>query len=57
MNLTNKVVDDLYEEVSSHMNITLTELKRRIVSGERLIQYYYEWKYNWDPKDESTICF
>ena len=53
----NEVVDELYDEISNHLGITVKEFKDRICSGERLVQYYYEWKYNWDPKDESSIPF
>mgnify|MGYP001047198509 CR=1 FL=1 len=52
-----EVVDKLYEEVSGHLGITPLALQERLTTGEPLIQAYYEWKYNWDINDESTIPF
>ena len=52
-----QAVNELYEEVADNLSITVTELKTRLVSGEPLIQRFYEWKYNWDLNDDSTIPF
>lgn len=47
----------LYEEIAEHLNITVDTLKRRLVKGEPLVQAYYEWKYNWDPKNDNEVPF
>lgn len=47
----------LYEEIGQHLGITAKQVQQRLVTGEPLVQRYYEWKYNWDSKDETTIPF
>lgn len=47
----------LYEEIGGHLGITALQVQQRLCTGEPLVQRYYEWKYNWDPKDDNTIPF
>lgn len=47
----------LYEEIGNQLGITAAQVKDRLVNGETLVQAYYEWKYNWNTKDDTTICF
>ena len=48
---------NLYEEIAESLNITVKELRVRITKGEPLVHLYYQWKYKWNPKDETTIPF
>jgi hypothetical protein len=47
----------LYEEIAEHLGITAKEVQIRVCNGETIVQAYYEWKYNWDPKNASSIPF
>ena len=51
-----EAVDRLFKEISEHLGISVLEL-RELSTKEPVVQAYYEWKYNWDPKDETTIPF
>lgn len=51
------IVDDLYEEVAKAAEMSVSQLRKRLTMGEPWIQKYYEMKYDWNPKDDSTIMF
>lgn len=38
---TEKTVETLYAKAADYHNITVSELRRRIVGGEKLIDQYY----------------
>ena len=44
------------KEIAEQLGITEMEARERSIN-EPIVQAYYEWKYNWDPKDDSTIPF
>lgn len=46
----------LYEEIGKELGITPKQVHER-ANKEPIVQKYYEWKYNWDPKDENTLHF
>jgi hypothetical protein len=52
-----KTVNKLYQEIADNLNITVSEVVQRTTKGEKLIQSFYEWKYNWDPNNEKSIYF
>ena len=45
------------QELAIHLGISPLEVRERISNGEPIAQAFYEWKYNWDINDESTIPF
>ena len=51
-----EIVDKLLDEVAKELNISVLELRERS-TVEPILHQYYQWKFNWDPKDETTIPF
>lgn len=51
-----EAIDKLYSEIAEDLDITVRDVRIRSTQ-EPLVQRYYEWKYNWDLNDDTTIPF
>ena len=49
-------VRDIMDVIAEELGISVLEVRER-ATKEDIVHQYYQYKFNWDPKDDSTIPF